>query len=203
MSKVLMIGGAGEDRPLPEIEDGVERWGLNNLICLPCGEQRFAGCTRWFDLHHKEHITSSPKRKRTNMWSRYQKFEIPVYLWETFADLPTSCAYPREQVQAFFGGTRLFTSSLDWMLALAVFEGFTEIELYAFRMALAKYDYQVSSGRYWLKQCTDRGVTVTLLTPSALEGNDAAVDRNPPRMEPHHLMYGFETTDRSRLYSGR
>lgn len=199
MKKVLMIGGAGTLSPVPPVVPGVERWGMNNLITMAGGKKRFADCTRWFDLHHKDHII----RRKRNVWGWYRTLEIPVYLWQTFDDLPTSVAYPRVEVQRMFAGTRLFTSSLDWLIALALYEGFEEIELYAFRMGHLSYLHQVGSGRWWLKQCADRGVKVTHLSPSALAGISRTVDALPPKPEAHHLMYGFETADRTKLYRGR
>ena len=201
-----MIGGAGTEYglkglsvPVPPVEPGVERWGINELYYMAGGKKRFAHCTRWFDLHHKAHIIG---RKR-NTWGRYQTLDIPVYLWETFPDLPTSRVYPRAEVQRMFGGTRLFNSSLDWLIALALYEGFTEIELYAYRMGHPNYKHQVGTAQWWLQQCYKRGVKVTHLSPSVLAGVSKIVDALPPKPEAHHLMYGFETSDRSKLYRGR
>lgn len=195
-----MIGGAGTLTPCPAIEPGVERWGLNNLIAVPTGPKRFKGATHWFDLHHKDHIVS---RRNANVWGWYQKLQIPIYLWQKYPDLPTSEAYPHEAVREMFGGTKLFTSSLDWLVALALFRGFTEIELYAYRMGQPHYQHQVGSGRWWLKQCADRGVKVTHLSKSALAAVALEVEYKPPRPESQHLMYGLETTDRTKLYRGR
>lgn len=197
MKRVLLLGGAGTLSPVPPIAPDQERWGLNSLVLMPTGPKRFKGCTRWFDLHHKEHIVA---RRQGNMWGRYRGFVIPVYLCEAHADLPTSEAYPLAEVQAMFGGTRLFTSSLDYMLAFALLKGFEEIELYAFRLGNPRYLHQVSSGRWWLDQCGKRGVVVRHLSPSSLA---AEVASKPPHMEAHHLMYGYETTDRAKLYHGR
>lgn len=192
-----MIGGAGTKVPIPPIDPAQERWGLNNLTAGPGGSKAFEGCTRWFDVHHKEHIVT---RRHANMWGAYQRFTIPVYLCERHADLPTSQAYPLAEVQEMFKGTRLFSSSLDYMLAAAMLWGFTEIELYRFRMGNPSYRHQVSSGRWWLDQCFKRGVTVKHLSASRLAHD---IKAHPPNPEAHHLMYGFETTDRARLYRSR
>ena len=195
-----MFGGAGTKNPVPPIESGVERWTINNLIRMPEGPNRFKGATRHFDVHHKPHIIG---RRSSNVWGWYQQLQIPIYLWQTYPDLPTSIAYPVDAVRAMFGGTRLFSSTLDWLIALALFESFEEIELYAFRLGTPNYLYQVGSGRWWLKQCVDRGVKVTHLSPSALQRAVRDVEFKPPRPDSTHLMYGFDTTDRSKLYHGR
>lgn len=206
MKSVLMIGGAGTTVPVPPIREGQERWGLNNLIRVPTGPKRFKGATRWFDLHHKPHIVNDKAhggRGGPGVWNWYQKLEIPLYMWDVFPDLPTSRVYPLADVQRMFGGTRLFCSTLDYKIALALLEGFEEIELYAYRMGNPMYKHQVSSGRWWLKQCAELGVVVKHLSPSALANVVREVDAKPPRPEAHHLMYGLETTDRSLLYRGR
>lgn len=199
-----MIGGAGTDEPVPPIEPGVERWGLNNIVKV--FPQRFEGVTRWFDLHPKHYIVSNKSkggRGGANMWGWYQTLTIPIYLWQTYDDLPTSVAYPVDAVRAMFGSTRLFSSSLDWQIALALYEGFDEIQLYAFRMGQPNYRHQVGSGRWWLAQCAKRGVRVTHLNETKLQGLLTEVEFKPPRPDSTHLMYGLETTDRSQLYHGR
>jgi hypothetical protein len=198
--KVLMFGGAGTLSPVPPIVPGEERWTINNLIRLPNGPKRFKGATRHFDTHHKDHIVG---RKHSNVWGWYQTLDIPVYLWQTYPDLPTSVAYPHEAVRAFHGGTRLFCSTLDWLVALALYEGFEEISLYAFRMGQPNYVHQTSSGRWWMKRCHELGVKVTHLSPSALKHISDECVAIPPRPDSTHLMYGLETTDRSKLYRGR
>lgn len=198
--KVLLIGGADTKTPVPVVEAGVERWGINNLVRGRGMGPRFKHCTRWFDLHEKAHIVA---RKSGNIWNWYQKLEIPLYMWTTFADLPTSCVYPSNQVRAMFGGTRLFTSSLDWQIALALYEGFEEIELYGYRMTHPNYRFQVGSGQWWLRQCAERGVKVAHLTPTALTSIARRATLLSPQPGPQHLMYGLETTDRSKLFRGR
>ena len=194
-----MMGGAGSTTPAPLLPLGVERWGLNALIRMRASGGRFTGVTRWFDTHPREYIA---KRKEGDMWGWYRQLLIPVYLTKAYEDLPTSRAYPLQEVQATFGGTRLFCSGLDYLLALAAYEQFDEIQLYGFRLNHPNYRHQVGSAAWWLKQCRDRGIVITFLTPCAAAKANV-VDALPPKPEAHHLMYGFETTDRGLLYHGR
>lgn len=200
MSKVVqMMGGAGSLTPVPTLPPNVERWGLNALIKMRAHGGRFEGATRWFDLHSREHIAS---RKAGDMWEWYRRAKISIYLTQQYGDLPTSVAYPLKAVQAAFGGTRLFSSGLDYMLALAAVEGFTEIQLYGFRLNHPNYRHQVGSVAWWLEQCRARDITITFLTPCAA-ADASVVAARPPKPEAHHLLYGFETTDRSKLYHGK
>ena len=193
------MGGAGSKTPVPPLPPGVERWGLNALIRMRASGGRFDGVTRWFDIHSREHIAS---RKEGDMWGWYRQQTIPVYLTQTYDDLPTSVAYPLVDVQRAFGGTRLFSSGLDYMLALAALERFDEIQLYGFRLNHPNYRHQVGSIAWWLQQCRQRGTQITFLTPCAA-ADASVVETRPPHPEAHHLIYGFETTDRSKLYHGR
>lgn len=192
---VQMMGAARTDAPVPPLAPGVERWGMNALIVISAGPQRFFGCTRWFDLHHQEHILG---RKNGSMWPLYQRSAIPVVLWRTYDDLPASVAYPVEAVRAMFGWTRLFASTLDWQIALALYEGFEAIELYGFAMRHPAYRHQVASGRWWLQQCAKRDVVVTFLSESVLAFPVRGGDAFLPRLETP--MYGWETTDRARFF---
>ena len=200
MSKVVqMMGGAGSKTPVPTLPPDVERWGLNALIRMRASGGRFEGVTRWFDIHSREHIAN---RKEGDMWEWYRRAQITIYLTKQYGELLTSVAYPLAAVQAAFGGTRLFSSGLDYMLALATLEQFTEIQLYGFRLNHPNYRHQVGSVAWWLQQCRDRGTQITFLTPCAA-AEASTVRTLPPKPEAHHLMYGFDTTDRSRLYHGR
>lgn len=197
-SSVLMLGGAGVDEPIPAIVPGEERWGMNALIKMRGGGRlRFEGVTHWFDLHTREHIR---ERKEGDMWGWYRGLHIPVYLIEKSPEVPFSETFPLADVQQAFDGTRLFSSGLDYMLAFAIFRRLN-IRLYGFRMMHPNYTHQVGSAAWWLKMAHDRGITVTFLSPSSI-ASFKTVEARPPKPGPQHLMYGFETTDRSRLYRG-
>ncbi len=199
MSKsVVMLGGAGVTEPIPPILPDEERWGMNALIeARGSIRLRFEGVTHWFDLHSREHIA---KRKEGDMWGWYKGLKIPVYLIQKSTELPTSETFPLTEIRRSFSDTRLFSSGLDYMLAFAIYRRL-EIKLYGFRMSHPNYKFQVGSAAWWLKQAHDRGVKVTFLSPSNITAFKI-VDALPPKPGAHHLMYGFETTDRSRLYRG-
>ena len=204
-SKVIMFGGASSKYPLPPIEEGSERWCINNLCLTPDGALRTKHATHWFDLHHKEWIVSPRPQGRGSLglWQRYQRSKIPVFMWQHHDDVPMSVAYEVDEIRAMFGGTRLFCSTLDWLLARALWKGFEEIDLYGWRMGQFNYMHQVHSADWWLKQCVDRGVKITHWSPTALQKIVRAVEFKPPRPDSTHLMYGLETTDRALLYHGR
>jgi hypothetical protein len=200
---VEMMGGAPGLLPLPRPEAGVERWGLNNLYMSQGLRQRFLGWTRWFDLHSNEHIvagTNSRRKYPAYDWLCVQ--QRPVYRWVMDPRMKHCRLYPHREVRGAFDQTRLFCSTLDWMLALAVYEQFTHIDLYGWRMAHPGYTHQVYSGQWWILRAQQAGVVVRIFGASKLK---TVADRPLPRITipAGCLMYGLETTDRSKLYHAR
>jgi hypothetical protein len=173
LGKGLTIGSA------PVLSPGVERWGTNDLIF-----QRFAGefddWTRWFDLHESARIQA--RRPETYAW--YQRQDKPIVLLEHDPAIPASVAYPRAVIQEAFGRRgRLetgFTSALDWMLALAIWEGFTRIELCWFPFT-AGYERspQRESARRWITRAEDRGIDVVV------QGDSTLIETHP--------LYGYDS----------
>lgn len=171
-------------------DPAVERWGTNNVMFARYGGD-FTQWTRWFDLHRTPHIQT--RRPQAYDWYTQQSGAKPIYQWERNPEIPGSRAYPREAVQAYFKGERDFWGSLSWMLALAIYEGFTAIDLFWFplnhdradaggeiQIPVGQYTHQVPSTRYWIGQARGRGIDVTIHGDSALT--------------PNHPLYGYETT---------
>lgn len=77
-----------------------------------------------------------------------------------------SVRYPIEDVQALLPESRrssVLTSSFDYLMALAVLEGFSRIETYGFEMGSdTEYKYQREGAAYWIAQCDARGIEVVL-----------------------------------------
>jgi len=194
MHTVQIFGGAPSNNPVPP-QDDAERWGLNNLACDKRIAARFRGATRWFDLHSSEHIQA----RRLNAYPWLCRQTIPVYRWAIDAQMPMSTVYPLGAVALMFPGCRIFTSTLDWMLAAAIVLEPKRIELFGWRMHHPQYRHQVTSGQWWVNQALSRGIEVVNYSRSAL-----VMTYNPtlptPLVLPTHLMYGLETTDRSKLY---
>lgn len=175
MKTVQLLGGGRTHGVPPVFVPGAERWGLNDLAF-----RRFSGqfdeWTRWWDLHPTEHILA--KRQQAYEWYRGQS--KPVYRLERDPLIPSSLAYPFAEIAEFFR-TRRFGLQLDYMLALAIFEGFERIELVWFHMR--EREYAGAQTLFWLGQAQARGVEVVIHGDSALQA--------PER------LYGYEVYGRS------
>lgn len=194
MKLVQLMGGAPMSNMVGPKPAGAERWGMNAHHASNMLRQRLKGWTRWFDLHSTEHI----KGRKYNVYAWECQQAKPVYRWTVDPAMPSSVAYPREAQQ----GSRLFTSTLDWLMALAIYEQFTHIELYGFRMGNEKYAYQIPAARWWIQQARHLGIDVTVVGPIALK----RTPKGPPSkivVPDSCLMYGLETTDRSKLYHAK
>lgn len=162
-----------------DLDPSVERWGTNRMMLLRYGGD-FDIWTRWFDLHRTPHILK--QRPEAYDWYRKQDGRRPIYQWEVNDDIPGSAAYPREAVQAYFSESdrveREFWGSISWLVALAIYEQFEQIDLFWFVMD--SHINQVPSARYWIGQARGRGIAVKIHGDSMLK--------------PSGPIYGYETT---------
>lgn len=178
-----MLGAGISMGVVPDFDrsPGVERWGTNAVMFRRYGGD-FNEWTRWFDLHRPAHIQK--QRPEAYAWYTEQDGARPIYHWEPDPAIPGSVAYPIDTVRAFFGSDthdeRDFWGSLSWMFALAIVEGFTDIDLFWFVVDTHCHEKQIPSVRYWIGQARGRGLNVTIHGDSSLK--------------PNHPLYGFQTT---------
>ena len=98
-----------------------ELWTLNQFYRhAPAGPSKRGGrCDRHFDIHYnwdKEVVPGTDHRK----WAA--ECGIPFYMMARQPDVPTSVTYPLRQLMTHFGNIDYFTSTIPYMLALAISE---------------------------------------------------------------------------------
>lgn len=168
MKTVRIYGTARNVRESPdEVPKGVEVWLSNSptTIKLRC-PRAINQWTRWFNLHSKKHILGT--YPSGYYYYQHNAEGRPIYLLKEQPDIPTSKAFPREQIQEFFatekGPMRYFTCSVCWLIALAIMEGFERIELWGFELRDTKpgsaFAFERPCFAYWVKQAKDRGIEV-------------------------------------------
>ena len=70
--------------------------------------------------------------------------------------------YPLQAVIDRFG-VDYFTSTVDYAIALALYEGFTEIEFYGINMVYeSEYEYQKPGAEYWIGRAQGMGVNTII-----------------------------------------
>jgi len=113
-------------------------------------------------------------------WLR-QNITTPIYMLEQREEVPRCIRYPIGAAQSLVPLPRrhkVFSSSFDYLIALAILEGYGRIETYGFEMGSdTEYRYQREGAAYWVGYCDARGIELVLPENTALLRNK---------------MYGYE-----------
>jgi len=157
--KLAMVGFSITNRHLAPFDDPeYEIWSLNHAW----GMEFIKRCDVYFDLHPKAWITvsigkSEPERQHYE-WLQ-QPHDFPIYMQEEFPEFPASVRYPIERIRKKYAD--FHTSSLSYMLALALDMGYKRIEIYGFDMAAdSEYNYQRDSAEYFIGLAMGLGVEI-------------------------------------------
>lgn len=171
-TKVALVGFASTYKHAPYDDPSWEIWGINELW-------KYLGrWDRWFELHKRDVFAKEGNREQAAhvAWLQSQNESRPIYMLERFDDIPGSVPYPLKAMsERFFPGQErpYFTSSISYMLALAIAEGFTEIALYGIDLAAdVEYMHQRPSAEYLIGVARGMGITVTIAPGSALLKSD-------------------------------
>lgn len=199
MRKVAIVGFADSYALAPFDDAGVEIWGINEL------HRYLPRWTRWFELHSREafEVKGNRDQEAHVNWLRAQPGvghpgHKPIFMRELFADIPAGERYPLEWMSerffTRFGQRPYFTSSIGYMLAMAIADGRDEqfrpvndeavswVGLYGIDLASdTEYGEQRPNAEYFIGLARGLGIQVEIAEGSALLRAD-------------HL-YGFETRD--------
>lgn len=159
IKKVALVGGAPSRKYAPIADKTWQIWGLGPK------HLRLPRVDRWFEMHSKEQLIQYYDVVRGGYFGKHWRFlrnlGCPVYTQEKYPDLPNSVKYPLEAVTREVG--RCFTSSVSYMLGLAIYEGFEGIGMWGINMASKKeYKHQWPAVQYLLALARERGIYVYL-----------------------------------------
>lgn len=152
---VAMVGHSPSTRDqAPFADPTAEIWTMNDAhVWIPRAD-------RWFELH-SESVFRSLSRRTAGYVDFLRQFRGPVYMQDAFMDMPTSVRYPLEYMVQKYG--RVFSSSFSWMLAMAIEEQYTRIEIYGCDLASnTEYAEQRESTGYWIGLARGLGIEVFL-----------------------------------------
>jgi hypothetical protein len=166
-TKVALVGFASSTRMMAPYDDPTwEIWGMNQLYrYLP----RF---DRWFEIHHRAQFLADTVRD-TDYISWLREAKVPIYMnpeESPYPDIPYGVRFPIERTQALSpSGRDYFTSTIAFMISLAVLEGFEEIGLWGIDLIVnEEYVNQKPCAEWWLGFAEARGVKIHLPQESAL-----------------------------------
>jgi hypothetical protein len=172
--EIVIVGFAPRTKHLVyEMPEGVEIWTLNWAW-----KHDLPRIDRLFELHQWGALLANDETSRKHYaWLRQQQ-PFPVYtLPSANPDFPSAVAYPLEDVclgldeYLKWGGVpqRVFTSSFDYMMALAIYEGVERIRLIGVEMeSETEYGYQRPGMGFWLGVAVARRIEVLLPEESKL-----------------------------------
>jgi len=169
---VALIGKAWGPLLAPWWEKGWEVWGLNEAPHQWSSNPPLSRYQRWFQLHPprylEKHYPSGIKDLENN-WG--EKRGIKLYMDRHYEEYPDSEPYPKEAVEKLTRRGAYHCSSMDWMLALAIREGFRKIICAGFNLVTYPLmNGEPISGRscleYWAGVADGREIDLEFRGPS-------------------------------------
>ena len=138
--------------------EDVDVWVFNEA----CKEEFVKRADGVFQLHKPVIWRSETNRNDKNHYKWLKSGETPVvYMQEKYDDVPMSERYPIEEVLALAPGLAYFTSSVSYAIALAIYKGYTNIEIYGVEMATnTEYAHQRPGVAFWVGIAVGRGINV-------------------------------------------
>ncbi len=186
--KVAIIGFAPSWQQAPWTDKTIEKWSLNE------GHLMMPSVDRWFQMHPRWCWEKNMRDASYMDWARGKEEGIanplrdaPIYMLETYADIPTATKYPFKEVTDHFwpDGNPYITSTFAYMLALAIHEGFEEIGVWGVDLSTnEEYGYQRCGAEYLIGVARGMGIKVT-------------VPQNCPLLK--SPLYGFYEPDDAQL----
>jgi hypothetical protein len=168
--KVAICGFAETWKQAPFDDPTVEVWGLNEL------HKYVPRWDRWFELHDETTLgvtkrdLSEGEQKRHVEWLRAQPAGKPIYMQDRFCvsgEIPAATPLPLSELIETYG--RYFTSSIGYMLAMALRDGYDWIGLFGVDLASdVEYPTQRPNTEYLIGLARGMGKTVYIAPGSAL-----------------------------------
>lgn len=179
MKKVCFIGRGPSWRLAPFINPEYEIWGISDIYTL------ITRADRWFEMHSYEEIKNHIPRENpeANHLKEMDKLNIPVYMQNCIAEIKQAIRYPIERMTEKY--PNWWTNSLCYMFALAIDEGFEEINIYGVDMANTdEFVEEIPAIAKWIGYCVAKGITVNVPETSILQN--------------HNYLYGYENIEREK-----
>lgn len=159
--KVALIGFASNSLHLvPWTDPAFEIWGMNQ------GHLNFKRrADRWFEMHMPEATADV----RDPAYLDFLKTcPVPIYMIQRYDEYPNSIRFPIEDALRL-AGRDYFMSSVSYMIATAIMEGFTEIHLYGINLAIGdEYFYEKPNAEWWIGKAEGMGIRVYVPQASSL-----------------------------------
>lgn len=162
----------------PWDDDNVEIWGLNEAHAFPFMKR----WDRWYQIHHKDSWMRAIAKRDVKGHAHFlhqEHEDKKIYMQHNFSEVPNSVAYPMHDViHTIFPNlirhnqdklTKYFTSTIGYMMGVAIIEGFTRIEIYGVEMSdPVEYRDQKANLEFFMGYAMASGIKMWLPEDCAL-----------------------------------
>lgn len=172
--KVAVVGLA------PSTHD-LAPWGDANweVWALPWDKRGWCKADRLFDMHDVAHLKTFMD---ADYFERLRSLDVPLYMPSESEEVPNATVFPIDAAIEIAGD--YFSSTIAYMVALAIHEQAEEIALYGVDMAASsEYSHQRPNLEYILGIAKGRGIKVTIPWQSPVCKYD--------RIENYLTRYGY------------
>lgn len=146
---------------------GTEIWTLNNAYKCFTPEE-LTKFTRWFQIHPKEEWEANNAKELEAYRAFLNGLSVPLYMDDVHPEYPNSVRYPLEEIIQGLGYD-YFTSSIAYLIALAIFEGFEELHIFGVEMVFGtEYVHERPCVEFWLGVAHARGIELLMPEESTL-----------------------------------
>jgi hypothetical protein len=170
LKKVALVGYAPSWKDAQYDDADIEIWIMNDMYDF---------APRWdrlFDIHMIDEIKTRKSRGEGNKlhYEMLKTLDKPIYMQQHFEEIPASVKFPLDSIVDKYWipamGDKIFlTCSVAHMLALAIYEGFEEIQLFGIHEAVDdEYSCEMPSVLYWLGVAHAKGITIKISPESPL-----------------------------------
>ena len=174
MKKLIIIGtGYGwDDAPYG---DDIEVWGITYLPTLRKEVDRVVDMNVYYDLR----------------WGEFEKERNDkVIKWCSENKVEYTCLdnYPIDKIKDFFG-VDYFSNTVDYAIALAIYNGFKEISIYGINAThFSEYYFQKAGIDFWYGVAIGRGIKIII------PGKKSTIMKTQDG-----LLYGYDTKQKQQL----
>ena len=166
MNKLAIVGAEESTRNNAPYDDpDFDIWAISNYANAPW----MLRCDAIIEIHRAPIYTYHPLDH--DYWHYLQTTDKVVYMLSGHSDIKGARLYPLQEIKdELLSNIRVhgeeienFGSSLDYAIALALYQGYTEIEIYGCEMRdKQEYILQQPSFTFWVGLMAGRGVNIEM-----------------------------------------
>lgn len=171
LKRVAIIAGGPSKCLTPINEPGIDKWVLapTCIEALPYAHRAFELHEDVFDIKGQA-WADVPAEHRKESYEYYKselrKCKCPVYMFKKFPQIPNSVEFPWKEIVERFG--IYFDNSVSYMIAMAIHEGYKQIQFYGCDFHEERNYYQKGVCEFFIGMALGMGIDVVIAPGSSL-----------------------------------